>query len=84
MYKSGANFVPSQLPIGAFNDFNGVVNVIEQMALEGEGKGKETAVAGDLTDQLELYREALIEAAAEGDDDLTWNIWKGKSLQLMK
>ncbi|ABO50287.1 translation elongation factor 2 (EF-2/EF-G) [Desulforamulus reducens MI-1] len=78
--KFGANFVPIQLPIGAFNDFNGVVNVIEQMALEGEGKGKETAVAGDLTDQLELYREALIEAAAEGDDDLTMKYLEGEEL----
>ncbi|MEG6522079.1 elongation factor G [Desulfotomaculum sp. 1211_IL3151] len=78
--KFQANFVPIQLPIGSFNDFKGIVNVMGQKAFEGEGKGKETTVPDDLTDQLELYYETLIEAAAEGDDDLTMKYLEGEAL----
>lgn len=78
--KFQANFVPIQLPIGSFNDFKGVVNVMGQKAFEGEGKGKETTVPNDLTDQLELYYETLVEAAAEGDDELTMKYLEGEAL----
>ncbi|GAB6181002.1 elongation factor G [Desulfotomaculum defluvii] len=78
--KFQANFVPIQLPIGSFNDFKGVVSVIGKNAFEGEGKGKETSLSNDLTDQVELYYETLIEAAAEGDDDLTMKYLEGEEL----
>jgi len=78
--KFGANFVPIQLPIGAFTDFSGVVNVMDQKAFTGDGKGKETPVPEDLADQIEVYREALVEAAAEGDDELTMKYLEGEEL----
>lgn len=78
--KFGANFVPLQLPIGAFTDFSGVVSVMEQKAFTGDGKGKETPVPGDLADQMEVYREAMVEAAAEGDDELTMKYLEGEEL----
>ncbi|MEW6066545.1 elongation factor G [Desulforamulus profundi] len=78
--KFGANFVPIQLPIGAFTDFSGVVNVMEQKAFTGDGKGKEIPVPGDLADQMEVYREAMVEAAAEGDDELTMKYLEGEEL----
>lgn len=80
--KFGANFVPIQLPIGAFTDFSGVVNVMEQKAFTGDGKGKEIPVPGDLADQMEVYREAMVEAAAEGDDELTMKYLEGEELTL--
>ncbi|RYD04467.1 hypothetical protein N752_13925 [Desulforamulus aquiferis] len=78
--KFGANFVPLQIPIGAFNDFNGVVNIMDEKAYTGDGKGKEVAVPGDLADYLATYREAMIEAAAEGDDELTMKYLEGEEL----
>lgn len=78
--KFGANFVPVQLPIGSFADFNGVVNIMNQKAYTGEGTGKEAPIPGDLTDQIDLYRESFIESAAEGDDDLTLKYLEGEEL----
>lgn len=78
--KFGANFVPLQIPIGAFNDYSGVVDVIEGKAYTGDGKGKETSVPGDLADHIATYREALVEAAAEGDDELTLKYLEGEEL----
>ncbi|AQS59131.1 elongation factor G [Desulforamulus ferrireducens] len=78
--KFSGNFVPIQLPIGSFTDFSGVVSVIDKKAYSGEGKGKEIPVPEDLMDYIETYREALVEAAAEGDDDLTMKYLEGEEL----
>jgi len=75
-----ANFVPFQIPIGAFNTFTGVIDTINEQAYTGEGKGKETAIPEDLTDKIAEYREQLIEAAADGDDDLTIKYLEGEEL----
>ena len=64
--KFKANFVPVQIPIGYFSSFTGVVDVINEKAYTGEGKGKETEIPGDLVDDIAAYREQIIEAAAEG------------------
>jgi len=78
--KFKANFVPVQIPIGSFNTFTGVVDVINEKAYTGEGKGKETEIPADLADDLAAYREQLVEAAAEGDDDLTMKYLEGEEL----
>ncbi|MCL6638350.1 MAG: elongation factor G [Firmicutes bacterium] len=78
--KFSANFVPVQIPIGSFDTFSGVVDVIAQKAYTGDGKGKEAPVPGDLAGAAASYREQLIEAAAEGDDDLTMKYLEGEEL----
>ena len=78
--KFKANFVPVQIPIGAFNTFNGIVDIINEKAFTGEGKGKDAAVPGELADEVANYREQLVEAAAEGDDDLTMKYLEGEEL----
>ncbi len=78
--KFKANFVPVQIPTGSFSTFNGVVDIINAKAYTGEGKGKETGIPGDLEDEVASYREQLIEAAAEGDDDLTMKYLEGEEL----
>ncbi len=78
--KFGANFVPIQLPIGAFTDFSGVASVLENKAYSGDGKGKEIPVPDDMADYIETYRETLVEAAAEGDDELTMKYLEGEEL----
>ncbi|BAF59576.1 translation elongation factors [Pelotomaculum thermopropionicum SI] len=78
--KFNANFVPALIPIGSFNTFNGVVDIINEKAYTGEGKGKETAIPAELAEDINRYREQLIDAAAEGDDDLTMKYLEGEEL----
>jgi len=68
-------FTPAVLhmPIGAEQDFKGVVDVIAGKAYLFDGdKGtmKEAEVPAELQDELEEYRESLMESVAEVDDDL--------------
>ncbi len=80
--KFNANFVPVNFPIGDGLDFKGVVDVLYQKAFEFDNKGKpkEIPVPGELEGQLAEYREKLVEAAAEGDDDLTMKYLEGEEL----
>ncbi|MDD4169408.1 MAG: elongation factor G [Desulfotomaculaceae bacterium] len=78
--KFGNNFFPVQVPIGAFNTFTGVVDLINNKAYTGDGKGKEIPVPEDLADEIAQYRERLVEAAAESDDDLTMKYLEGEEL----
>ncbi len=80
--KLGGNFVPITFPIGEALDFKGIVDVLKEKAYEfsNDGKPKEIAIPDDLKDQVAEYREKLIEAAAEGDDDLTMKYLEGEEL----
>lgn len=75
----GANFVPLQLPIGAQGNFRGVVDLVEMKAYLGE-KCEEAEVPDDLRDEVEAYRQRLVEAAAEGDDELIMKYLEGEEL----
>ncbi|WP_421950193.1 elongation factor G [Pelagibacterium sp.] len=71
--RLGAKAVVLQLPIGAENEFAGVVDLIEMNALvwNGEQLGASwdvTDIPADLKDRAEEYREKLIEAAVEMDE----------------
>ena len=74
--KLGANPIPLQLPIGSEEDFKGVVNLIEKKAIvwvddEEMGTRYEVQdVPADMIDIVEKWREILIEAVAESDDEL--------------
>jgi len=72
--KLGARPVPIQIPIGAENDFAGVVDLITMRAYlwEGEDKGAtftEIEIPEDLVDKANELRGEMIEAAVEMDDD---------------
>jgi elongation factor G len=71
--RLGAKAVVLQLPIGAENEFAGVVDLIEMNALvwNGEELGAKwdiVDIPADLKDRAEEYREKLIEAAVEMDE----------------
>jgi elongation factor G len=70
-----ANPVPIQLPIGAEDDFEGVVDLIKMKAIywdmETQGMKFEYGdVPAALRAQCEEQRAKMIEAAAEGDEEL--------------
>ena len=75
-----------QLPIGAENDFIGVVDLLEMKALvwRGEtalGESYETEeIPADLQEKAEQYRNELIEAVAEADDELLEKFLGGEEL----
>jgi elongation factor G len=71
-----------QLPIGAENDFEGTIDLLTMKALHWPAKDaggqptlgavvEEGEIPADLVERAEEYREALMEAAAEGSDELT-------------
>ncbi|MDY3297117.1 elongation factor G [Selenomonas sp.] len=68
-----ANAVAIQLPIGAEDDFKGIVDLIKMEAIVYEddlGKvADEVAIPDDMKDIAEEYREKLLEACSEQDDD---------------
>src|SRR5215218_8625867 len=72
--RLGAKALPIQLPIGAEEDFKGVVDLLEMKGLiwtEELGAAYETIeIPDDLKDQAEEYRTQLIEACADYDDEL--------------
>ena len=74
--RLGATPLVIQLPIGAENDFIGVVDLIKMRALTWRGEvaiGEDYTVEeipADLAERAAEYREALIEQVAEQDDDL--------------
>ncbi|MBO8158371.1 elongation factor G [Thermosyntropha sp.] len=80
---SSDHIVPVQLPIGAEDKFRGVVDLIKMKALifeKGTGKITVEDIPSDMLDDAEAYREILIEAAAEADDDLLTKYLEGEAL----
>ncbi|MEX5285607.1 elongation factor G [Selenomonas sputigena] len=69
-----ANPVAIQLPIGSEDTFEGIVDLIKMEAIIYEddlGKvADEVAIPDDMKDLADEYREKLLEAVAEEDDDL--------------
>jgi elongation factor G len=73
--RLGARPVPVQVPIGAEEGFEGVVDLVTMKAIywseENQGTTYEARpVPGDLLEMAQTWREHLVEAAAEADDEL--------------
>jgi elongation factor G len=63
--------VALHLPIGEESSFKGFVDLVKVKAVTvAGGKPTEGDVPGELADRVKEYREKLVEAAAETDDDL--------------
>jgi len=72
--KLGARPVPLQLPVGAEQNFKGVIDLLKMKAIiwEGDDKGAkfvETDIPADLAEKAAEFRGQMIEAAVEMDDD---------------
>src|SRR5439155_692097 len=63
--------VPLHLPVGEEAGFKGYVDLAKMKAfLYADGRSSETEVPADLAERAKEWREKLVEAAAETDDDL--------------
>ena len=77
----GSHVVPVMLPIGSEDNFSGVVDILKQKAFQFEGnKEKEIPIPAELRAEIEKRRESLMEAAAEGDDELLMKYLEGEPL----
>jgi elongation factor G len=73
------NIVPFQMPIGQGEDFQGVISLVSMKAFIGP-EGKEAPIPDDMAEAVESARLALIEAAAEADDELIMKYFEGEEL----
>jgi elongation factor G len=80
----GNNIIPIQLPIGAEDSFKGVVDLVKMKAYTPANtqgtQYTESDIPADMQDKVEEARLALIEAAAEADDDLLTKYLEGEAL----
>ena len=71
----GRHVLPFQMPVNQGTGFNQIIDVLNQKLLtypaDANGKPEVGEVPADLRDDVETLREQIVEAAAEGDDELT-------------
>jgi elongation factor G len=77
--KFGAKCAPVQLPIGSQKEFKGYVDLITKKAFAADSAG-EIEVPSDLQSQVDSYRDKLIEAIVEVDDDLISRYLDGEEI----
>ena len=65
----GAKCLPLQMPVGAYKDFKGIVDLLALKCYVGDKAG-ETGIPESLKDQVDSMREKMIETVAEVDDVL--------------
>jgi elongation factor G len=63
------DIVPLMLPVGAQGHFEGVIDLVSRRFLKGP-KGDVADIPAGMKDEVEAARNRLMEAAAEGEDDL--------------
>ena len=80
--RLGANAVALQLPIGAEDTFEGVIDLLTMKAIYFDGAEGidviEKEIPAEYVDQAEEYHQTLLEAAASFDDDLMMQILEGE------
>ncbi len=74
-----SNIVPFQLPIGQGENFQGVVSLVTSKAYIGS-EAKEVPLPEEMAAAVEEAQVALVEAAAEADDELIMKYFDGEEL----
>ena len=84
--RLNANAVAIQLPIGHAEDFKGIIDLVEMKAIiYNDDKGQDMTVCdipADMMDQAKKYRDIMVEAVAEVDDDLLEKFLNGEELTI--
>ncbi len=84
--RLGSNPVPLQLPIGSEENFAGIIDLIENRAIVYEDDLGKTSSSNEIPEDLKEiaaeYREKLIEAAAENDEELMMKYLDGEELTI--
>ena len=81
-----ANAHPLQLPIGAEDQFTGIIDLIEMNAIMYHDEmGQDVTIEeipAEYLEQAELYREQLVEAVSELDEDLMMKYLEGEEITI--
>ena len=81
-----ANAVPIQLPIGAEDNFQGIVDLLKMRAfIHKDDLGKdieETDIPADMVDLAKEYHDKMVEAAADQDEELMMKYLEGEELTI--
>jgi elongation factor G len=82
--RLGANAVPVQLPIGAEAEFRGIVDLVEMNAIVYKddlgAEWSEVEIPAEMQDVAEEYREKLLEAVADQDEELMMLYLEGEEI----
>ena len=82
--RLGHNAVPMQLPIGAEDNFKGIVDLMEMKAyIYNDDQGQDitvTDIPADMADDAEEYRVAMIESICETDEELMMMYLDGEEI----
>jgi len=86
--RLGKNAICLQLPIGAEDDFQGIVDLFEMKAfIYNDDKGDDISIVDipeDMKDDAELYHSELVEKICELDDDLMMEYLEGEEPSIEK
>jgi elongation factor G len=79
--RFGRKVVSTQIPIGHQAAFSGVLDLLNMKVYKGKDRGQEIEeVPSGYTEEAAERREKMMDAAAEGDDDLAMKYLEGESL----
>jgi len=82
----GSNTVPIQLPIGREENFSGVIDLLKMKAYyfqsnpDGKNQVEEKEIPEDLKEKAAEYRQKMVEAVAEFDDEILMKYLEGEEL----
>ena len=85
--RLGANAHAIQYPIGAESDFRGIVDLVTMKAFvyhdgNQNEEGEEVEIPAEIMDDVEFYRDDLINALSDFDDDLAMAYLEGEELDV--
>ena len=84
--RLGVNYAPIEWPIGAENEFDGIIDLITMKAYHYDGKQEEEPTEIEIPEELKdiasQKRAELIEAVAEFDDDLMEKYLEGEEISV--
>ncbi len=82
--RLNARAIPIQLPIGKEATFSGIIDLVKMKAevyYDDEGKDvREEEIPANMLEEAKAARETMIEAAAEGNDELMEKFFSGEDL----
>ena len=84
--RLGAHPVPIQIPIGSEENFNGIIDLVTMDATlyDGDKQLEHQPIPEDMVDKANEYRDVMLEALADFDDELMEMVLEGEEISQQK